>query len=67
MLCTYIGASACLGSARAQSDEALSSAHVRQWVGFDGLSLEDRISGYSILLKDCRERMTKKTSKAANR
>ena len=56
-------------------DETLSWAHDRQqlafnphtktWVDPDSLSLEDRISGYTILLDDCREQMTKEASKAA--
>ncbi|KAL4073836.1 pre-mRNA splicing factor component-domain-containing protein [Scleroderma yunnanense] len=56
-------------------DEAISWAHDRQqltlnphtkiWADPESLSLEDRISGYTALLDDCREQMSKEASKAA--
>ena len=39
--------------------------HTKTWVDPDSLSLEDRISGYTVLLEECREQMTKEASKAA--
>jgi len=39
--------------------------HTKTWVDPDSLSLDDRISGYTILLEECREQMTKEASKTA--
>lgn len=39
--------------------------HTKTWVDPDSLSLKDRISGYTVLLEECREQMTKEASKAA--
>ncbi|KIJ68108.1 hypothetical protein HYDPIDRAFT_107756 [Hydnomerulius pinastri MD-312] len=55
-------------------DESASWAHTRQrlafnsttrtWVDPETLSVEDRITGYSTLLDECREQMAKEASKA---
>ena len=57
-----------------EQDESISWAHVRQrlafdnnsrkWVDPDTLSLDERIAGYSTLLNECREQMSKEASKA---
>ena len=41
------------------------NSHTKTWVDPDSLSLQDQISGYTILLEDCREQMTKEASKVA--
>ncbi|KAI6002817.1 pre-mRNA splicing factor component-domain-containing protein [Pisolithus albus] len=56
-------------------DETCSWAHQRQrlafnphsriWVDPQSLSAEDRVAGYTTLLKDCREQMTKEDSKTS--
>lgn len=57
-----------------EQDESISWAHIRQqlafdhsarrWVDPDSLSLDERIAGYSALLDECREQMSKEASKA---
>jgi pre-mRNA-splicing factor CDC5/CEF1 len=57
-----------------EQDESISWAHVRQrlafdnnarrWVDPDTLSLDERIAGYTTLLDECREQMSKEASKA---
>lgn len=58
-----------------EQDESISWAHVRQrlaynnntrmWVDADTLSLDERIVGYTALLDECREQMSKEASKVA--
>ncbi|KAH0827999.1 pre-mRNA splicing factor component-domain-containing protein [Lanmaoa asiatica] len=58
-----------------EQDESISWAHVRQrlafdnntrtWVDPDALSLDERIAGYTTLLDECQEQMSKEASKAA--
>ncbi|KAF8134512.1 pre-mRNA splicing factor component-domain-containing protein [Boletus edulis] len=57
-----------------EQDESVSWAHTRQrlafdknaqkWVDPDILTLDERIAGYSTLLDECREQMSKEASKA---
>ncbi|KAG6375501.1 pre-mRNA splicing factor component-domain-containing protein [Boletus reticuloceps] len=57
-----------------EQDESISWAHTRQrlafdknaqkWVDPDILTLDERIAGYSTLLDECREQMSKEASKA---
>ena len=58
-----------------EQDESISWAHVRQrlafdnntrrWVDPDTLTLDERIAGYTALLDECREQISKEASKAA--
>ena len=58
-----------------EQDESISWAHVRQrlafdnstrrWVDPDTLSIDERIAGYTALLDECREQMSKEASKAS--
>lgn len=58
-----------------EQDESISWAHIRQrlafdtntrrWVDPDTLSLDERIAGYTALLDECREQISKEASKAS--
>ena len=58
-----------------EQDESISWAHIRQqlafdknsqrWVDPDTLSVDERIAGYSTVLDECREQMSKEASKAS--